>query len=78
MQELFEENDDVSQTFDESDEQLAKMDAELEDERKRRLLTGASEAEVDVAMNELRRQQEAKRKVCYSRKYMVFVPLTKR
>lgn len=46
-----------------SDKQLAEMDAELEVERQRRFLTGASEAEINAALTELKRQQEAKRQV---------------
>ena len=39
------------------------MEAQLEVERQRRFLTGASEAEINAALNELRRQQEAKKQV---------------
>jgi hypothetical protein len=39
------------------------MEAELEVERQRRFLTGASEAEINAALSELRRQQEAKKQV---------------
>ena len=47
----------------ENDRQLAEMEAELEVEKQRRFLTGASEAEINAALSELKRQQENKKKV---------------
>jgi hypothetical protein len=39
------------------------MEAELEVERQRRFLTEASEAEINAAFNELKRQQESRKHV---------------
>ena len=58
-----EENSAVSQAEKENDKQLAEMEAELEVERQRRFLTGASEAEINAALSKLKRQQEAKKLV---------------
>ena len=56
----------MSKAEKENDQQLAEMEAELEVERQRRFLTGASEAELNAALNELKRQQEAKKQVSSS------------
>ena len=46
-----------------NDKQLAEMKAELEFERHRRFLTKASEAKINAALNELKRQQESRKHV---------------
>jgi hypothetical protein len=46
-----------------NDKQLAEMKAELEFERQRRFLTEASEAKINAALNELKRQQESRKHV---------------
>ncbi|CAB4011834.1 Hypothetical predicted protein [Paramuricea clavata] len=61
QEETLEGNSDVSKAENENEKQFAEMEAELEVERQRRFLTGASEAEINAALSELRRQQEAKK-----------------
>ena len=60
-EEPVEENGELSKAESENDKQLAEMETELEVERQRRFLTGASEDEINAAVNELKRQQEAKK-----------------
>jgi hypothetical protein len=53
----------VRKAEEENYQRLAELDTELEVERQRRFLTGASEADINAALNELKRQQEAKKQV---------------
>lgn len=62
----------MAKAEEENDKQLAEMEAELEVERQRRFLTGASEAEINAALDELKRQQEAKKQV--RKKTVFFLP----
>ena len=44
-------------------QQLADMETELEEEKRRRLMAGASEADIAAALDEIKRQHEAKKQV---------------
>ena len=63
MSNLAEGDEEEARMEEEQEAKLAEMEAEMEKERETRKLAGASEEEIQKALELLQRQHEAKRKV---------------
>ena len=68
-----EELNEVVQLEDDKKKQLAEMEKELETEKRKKLMSGASEADIMAALEEIKRQQEAKKKVGFRRGHRSFI-----
>ena len=60
---VVEDSGDVARMEVENMKQLSEMEEELEEAKRQKLLTGASEADIMAALDEIKRQQEAKKRV---------------
>ena len=60
---VVEDSGEVARMEVENMKQLSEMEEELEETKRQKLLTGASEADITAALDEIKKQQEAKKRV---------------
>lgn len=63
MSNLAEEDEEAARLEEEQETKLAEMEAEMEKEKEARKLAGATDEEIQRAMELLQKQHDAKRKV---------------
>ena len=63
MSNLVEGDEEAAHLEEEQESKLAEMEAEMKKEKEARKLAGATEEEIQQAMEELQKQHDAKRKV---------------
>ena len=66
MSNLAEEDEEQARLEEEQETKLAEMEAEMEKEKEARKLAGATDEEIQRAMELLQKQHDAKRKVSLS------------